>query len=64
MSTTKERKKLPADRLKRAIEGFQGFCEEDLEWRRNSGDAFDEGVFTEARDLVMRKLEALKEESL
>ncbi len=62
--TTNTEKKLPAARLQRAIEGFNGFCEEDLEWHRNSGESFDESVFSEARELVMRKLEALQEESI
>lgn len=63
MSTNKEQYKLPAARLQRAIEGFQGFCEEDLDWRKNSGEEFDETTFNEARDLIMQRLDALKEQS-
>ncbi len=63
MSNTKDQNKLPQARMQRAIEGFESFCEENLEWRRNSGEPFDEAAFNDARDLVMRKIEAMKEDA-
>lgn len=63
MSTSKEQIKLPMARLERAINGFQEFCDEDLDWRKNSGEEFDESTFNQARDLIMQRLIALKEQS-
>ena len=63
MSNSKEQGKLPAARLERAIEGFQAFCEEDLDWRKNSGEEFDEVAFNEAREVIMQRLNDLKEQT-
>lgn len=59
----KEHPRTPTARLRRAIEGFRNFCDEDLEWRTNSGEPFDQDTFVEARDLVMQRLEQLQEDA-
>lgn len=41
---------------------FSAYCNAERERRRNSGETFDEKVFDEAVETVMRKLRILAEE--
>ena len=47
--------------LKGPVKDFETFCEAELDRRRNSGEDFDESLFEEAVDLVVRRLKALEE---
>ena len=61
MSSSDNIKTLPKARLDRTIDSFCSFCEEEFEWRRNSGKEFDEPAYQEAMQLALGKLEAMKE---
>lgn len=52
---------LASHTAERPSESFAAYCAVQLEQRRNSGDAFDEALFAQAVDLVVRKLR-IKEE--
>jgi len=41
---------------------FKGYCDAEFEHRRNSGAIFDEALYTEAMNLVLRSLNRMEEE--
>ena len=41
---------------------FLDYCEEERERRRDSGEAFDEALYQEAVDMVLRRLSHLEQE--
>jgi hypothetical protein len=43
---------------------FYAYCESELERRRNSGEPFDENLFTSAVELALRKFRTLEERGL
>lgn len=47
--------------LQGPIKDFSTFCETEIERRKNSGEDFDESLFHEAVDLVVRRLKAMEE---
>lgn len=46
-------------RLQRAAQGFIDYCDEAFEWRRNADEPFDQELYEEARQMVLRAIEAL-----
>jgi hypothetical protein len=55
---------LNASAPQKPSEGFAEYCAGEMEHQRNSGEAFDEPLFQEAVDLVLRKLRNMEEEGL
>ena len=47
-----------------AAQAFVEYTKEEGERRRNSGDDFDEDLFQQAVDLVLRRLQTLHEEGV
>jgi len=64
MSSTEESRPLSLHRPQRATEAFAEYRDTERERRRNSGEEFDQVLFDEASDLVLRKLEQLEQEGL
>ncbi|HIP53706.1 MAG TPA: hypothetical protein EYH03_06830 [Chromatiales bacterium] len=54
-------KPLSKAKLRGPIQDFQTYCEIERERRRNSGEEFDEELFDEAVELVVRRLEMMEE---
>ena len=54
--STEETRPLSLQRPQRATESFSEFSVAERERRQNSGQKFDEVLFDESVDLVMRKL--------
>lgn len=54
----------PLDRhaAQRISDRFAEYCAAELEHRRNAGEGFDEVLFQQAVDLVVRKLQTLEDE--
>lgn len=50
--------------LRGPINDFQAFCETEIERRRNSGEDFDESLFDEAVELVIKRLQQMEERGL
>ena len=57
-----EYKPLSGEELGGPLQDFLDYCEAELERRRNSGEEFDEEVYREAIDLVVRRFDAQAEE--
>lgn len=53
-----------ADRPKGAVESFADYSAMERDQRLNSGEEFNESLFDEAVDLVIRKLQKLEDEGL
>lgn len=55
---------IPLDRHagQRPSEQFREYCTAELEHRRNAGAGFDEVLFQQAVELVVRKLQTLEAE--
>jgi|WetSurSiteA1Bulk_404760.scaffolds.fasta_scaffold144254_2 hypothetical protein len=53
---------LASHTAERPSESFAAYCAAQLEHHRNSGDAFDEALFAQAVDLVVRKLRTREEQ--
>ncbi len=64
MSSSEKTRPLSLHHPQRATEAFAEYRDTERERQRNSGDDFDQSLFDEAADLVMRKLEQLEEEGL
>ena len=62
MSSHRQDRPLNIHAAQRPSDSFAEYCAAELEHRRNSGDEFDEDLFAEAVDLVVRKLRNLEEE--
>ena len=62
MSSDRQDRPLNLHAAQRPSESFAEYCAAEFEHRKNSGDEFDEELFTEAVDLVVRKLRNLEEE--
>lgn len=54
-------KPLSRAKLQGPVKDFEAFCKTELDRRRNTGEAFDETLFEDAVDLVIRRLKALEE---
>ncbi len=54
-------KPLGKAKLRGPIQDFKSYCKAELERRRNSGKEFDEDLFNEAVELVVRRLEVMEE---
>ena len=64
MSSSENPRPLSLHNPQRATEAFAEYRDGERERRRNSGEDFDQALFDEAADLVMRKLEKLEQEGL
>lgn len=64
MTATSQDRPLNASAPQKPSEGFAEYCAGEMEHQRNSGEAFDEPLFQEAVDLVLRKLRNMEEEGL
>ena len=53
---------LASDDLQGTAREFLEYCEEERERRRDSGEAFDEDLYQEAVELVLRRLRHLEQE--
>jgi hypothetical protein len=51
-------------RLRGSSRDFFDYCTDELQRRRDSGEAFDEAIFREAMELVLRRLQHLEEEGI
>jgi hypothetical protein len=63
-STEEEIRPLNLKRPKRTLENFAEFIRNERERMLNSGDDFDEEMFNEAVELVLRRLQTYEEEGL
>jgi hypothetical protein len=64
MTSSDQRRPLSLHHPQQATESFAEYRDAERERRRNSGETFDQDLFDEAADLVMRKLRQLEEEGL
>ena len=55
---------LDSDDLQGTAREFLEYCEEERERRRDSGEVFDEVVYREAVDMVLRRLRNLAQEGV
>ncbi len=62
MKQSREDRPLDRHTGQRPSEQFADFCAAELEHRRNTGEGFDEALFQQAVDLVVRKLQTLEDE--
>ena len=60
-SSTENPKPLNKATLRGPIHDFQAFCETEVERRRNSGEDFDQSLFDEAMELVIKRLQLMEE---
>ena len=64
MSPTPEVRPLSLERPQRAREAFDEYSAAERKRRQDSGTPFDQSLFDEAVELVMRKLKRLEDEGL
>lgn len=62
MKQSREERPLERHASQRPSEQFAEYCAAELEHRRNAGEGFDEALFQQAVDLVVRKLQTLEDE--
>lgn len=62
MKQSREDRPLDRQAGQRPSEQFAEYCAAEREHRRNAGEGFDEALFQEAVNLVVRKLQMLQDE--